>query len=118
MSNKSVVIDPSKRVTRVSIAEMSLDAMSTMRSKLSGVRDTVAERLAPKNKAKGLIGKLDPFRQQRYRNARRRWSTHAGGQQQQPGLYDSNLQAATYLLRLAISLEAAKDKKRWMLLWR
>jgi len=69
-------------------------------------------RLQPNATPKGIIGRLDPFRRERYAKARRRWSVPAN-QMLQPDVYESPLQEATHLMReLAISLEAAKDDKR------
>lgn len=72
--------------------------------------DQLTENLKPSHHAKGLLGWLDPFRQRRYRTARKRWAADGGAQRH---IYDSPLQEASLLLReLAISLEAAKDTKR------
>ena len=85
------------------------DPLSLIRDQKEQSRARAAERLQPSEPAKGIVGKLDPFRQQRYTEARRRWS--AGSIKGE--FYESPLSEAQYLLKeLAISLEAKKDEKR------
>lgn len=98
---------PSAVITQAS----SLD-VDAIRAKLKRQQTTTTAKLQPSQRARGIFGRLDPFRQLRYRRARRRWNVGTV-EEQQPDLFDSPLQEAAHLLReLAISLEAAKDKKR------